>query len=121
MGTAMGELASVCRNNKINIKFGIHPVAGRMPGQMNVLLAEASVPHEWVLEMDEVNPNMESEDVALILGANDVVNSASQEVEGCSIWGMQAIYGRWLRRCGESSVLQAKHRHALGRWQENCG
>lgn len=62
-----------------------------MPGQMNVLLAEASVPHEWVLEMDEVNPNMESEDVALILGANDVVNSASQEVEGCSIWGMPVI------------------------------
>merc|ERR1712232_474174 len=89
--TAMGELASVCRNNKINLKFGVHPVAGRMPGQMNVLLAEASVPHEWVLEMDEVNPNMESEDVALILGANDVVNSASQEVEGCSIWGMPVI------------------------------
>merc|ERR1712050_54575 len=88
---AMGELASVCRNNKINLKFGVHPVAGRMPGQMNVLLAEASVPHEWVLEMDEVNPNMESEDVALTLGANDVVNSASQEVEGCSIWGMPVI------------------------------
>merc|ERR1712113_980785 len=86
-----GELASILRSNKINIKFGIHPVAGRMPGQMNVLLAEASVPHEWVLEMDEVNPNMESEDVALILGANDVVNSASQEVEGCSIWGMPVI------------------------------
>merc|ERR1712157_456410 len=55
---------------------------------MNVLLAEASVPHEWVLEMEEVNPTMENEDVALILGANDVVNSASQEVEGCSIWGV---------------------------------
>merc|ERR1712099_137627 len=89
--TAMGELASTCRNNKINLKFGVHPVAGRMPGQMNALLAEASVLHEWVLEMDEVNPNMESEDVVLILGANDVVNSAAQEVEGCSIWGMPVI------------------------------
>merc|ERR1719277_2518291 len=55
--TAMGELAAVCRANKINLKFGVHPVAGRMPGQMNVLLAEASVPHDWVLEMDEVNPD----------------------------------------------------------------
>merc|ERR1719253_1548802 len=89
--TAMGELAQCLRGHNINLKFGVHPVAGRMPGQMNVLLAEASVPHEWVLEMDEVNPNMESEDVALILGANDVVNSASQEVEGCSIWGMPVI------------------------------
>merc|ERR1711862_806599 len=77
--TAMGELANILREKKINIKFGIHPVAGRMPGQMNVLLAEASVPHDWVLEMDEVNPDMENNDLALILGANDVVNSAAQE------------------------------------------
>merc|ERR1711957_239540 len=72
-------------------KFGVHPVAGRMPGQMNVLLAEAGVPHEWVLEMDEVNPDMEKQDVVLIVGANDVVNSAAQEVEGCAIWGMPVI------------------------------
>merc|ERR1711972_473940 len=89
--TAMGELAAVCRNNKINLKFGVHPVAGRMPGQMNVLLAEASVPHEWVLEMDEVNPDMESNDVVLVVGANDVVNSAALEVEGCSIAGMPVL------------------------------
>jgi len=78
--TAMGELANVLRSKKINLKFGVHPVAGRMPGQMNVLLAEASVPHEWVLEMDEVNPDMENNDVVLVVGANDVVNSAAQEV-----------------------------------------
>jgi len=88
---AMGELAAVLRANKINLKFGVHPVAGRMPGQMNVLLAEASVPHDWVLEMDEVNPNMENEDVVLVVGANDVVNSAALEVEGCAIWGMPVI------------------------------
>merc|ERR1712160_128589 len=58
---------------------------------MNVLLAEASVPHEWVLEMDEVNPVMEKQDVVLVVGANDVVNSAAIEVEGCSIWGMPVI------------------------------
>merc|ERR1719343_186260 len=89
--TAMGELANVLRSKKINLKFGVHPVAGRMPGQMNVLLAEASVPHEWVLEMDEVNPDMESNDVVLVVGANDVVNSSAIEIEGCAIWGMPVI------------------------------
>lgn len=89
--TAMGELASTLRANNIKLKFGVHPVAGRMPGQMNVLLAEAGVPHEWVLEMDEVNPDMENNDVVLVVGANDVVNSAAQEIEGCAIWGMPVI------------------------------
>lgn len=89
--TALGELANLMRSKGINIKFGVHPVAGRMPGQMNVLLAEAGVPHEWVLEMDEVNPTMEKEDVVIAIGANDVVNSAAQEVEGCAIWGMPVI------------------------------
>jgi len=89
--TAMGELANACRENGIALKFGVHPVAGRMPGQMNVLLAEAGVPHEWVLEMDEVNPDMDKQDVVLVVGANDVVNSAAQEVEGCAIWGMPVI------------------------------
>merc|ERR1719491_2434181 len=88
---AIGELANVLRANKINLKFGVHPVAGRMPGQMNVLLAEASVPHDWVLEMDEVNPDMENQDVVLVVGANDVVNSAAIEVEGCAIWGMPVL------------------------------
>jgi NAD(P) transhydrogenase len=87
----VGELAKICHENDINMEFGIHPVAGRMPGQMNVLLAEAGVPYDWVKEMDEVNPDMESFDLCLIIGANDVVNSAAQEVEGCSIWGMPVI------------------------------
>ena len=89
--TAMGELAQQLRAHHINLKFGVHPVAGRMPGQMNVLLAEAGVPHEWVLEMDEVNPDMENFDVVLVVGANDVVNSAAKELEGCAIWGMPVI------------------------------
>merc|ERR1711972_185903 len=89
--TAMGEIASVLQSHKINLKFGVHPVAGRMPGQMSVLLAEAGVPHEWVLEMDEVNPDMENNDVVLVVGANDVVNSAAIEIEGCAIWGMPVI------------------------------
>merc|ERR1712048_356208 len=88
---SVGELASVCRQAGIEFKFGIHPVAGRMPGQMNVLLAEAGVPHEWVLEMTEVNPDMEKFDVAMCIGSNDIVNSAAVEIEGCSIWGMPVV------------------------------
>merc|ERR1719284_1050926 len=88
---SVGEIARICRDNGVTVKFGIHPVAGRMPGQMNVLLAEAGVPHEWVLEMDEVNPDMQKFDVCLVIGANDITNSAAQEVEGCSIWGMPVI------------------------------
>mmetsp|Transcript_58788 Transcript_58788/g.127164 ORF Transcript_58788/g.127164 Transcript_58788/m.127164 type:complete len:1032 (+) Transcript_58788:78-3173(+) len=88
---SVGEIATVCRANGVNVRFGIHPVAGRMPGQMNVLLAEAGVPHEWVFEMDEVNPEMDKFDVCLIVGANDITNSAAQEVEGCAIWGMPVI------------------------------
>eukprot|EP00448_Togula_jolla_P018056 CAMPEP_0170590556 /NCGR_PEP_ID=MMETSP0224-20130122/11933_1 /TAXON_ID=285029 /ORGANISM="Togula jolla, Strain CCCM 725" /LENGTH=1034 /DNA_ID=CAMNT_0010914361 /DNA_START=47 /DNA_END=3151 /DNA_ORIENTATION=- len=88
---SVGEIATVCRNNGVNVRFGIHPVAGRMPGQMNVLLAEAGVPHEWVFEMDEVNPEMDKFDCVLIVGANDITNSAAQEVEGCPIWGMPVI------------------------------
>merc|ERR1711924_397569 len=88
---AIGDIAKTCMENGINVKFAIHPGAGRMPGQMNVLLAEAGVPHEWVLEMDEVNPGMEDNDLVLVVGANDVVNSAALEVEGCAIWGMPVI------------------------------
>merc|ERR1719502_2153325 len=88
---AISDIASTLRNKGIQAKFGIHPVAGRMPGQMNVLLAEAGVPHDWVLEMDEVNPDMEKIDVCLVVGANDITNSAAQEVEGCAIWGMPVI------------------------------
>jgi len=62
-----------------------------MGGQMNVLLAEAGVPYEWVLEMDEVNPDIANADVCLVVGANDITNSAAQEIEGCSIWGMPVI------------------------------
>merc|ERR1711920_259598 len=88
---AVAELASALRGADIECRFGIHPVAGRMPGQMNVLLAEAGVPYDWVLEMDEVNPDMEKVDVCLVMGANDITNSAAQEVEGCPIWGMPVI------------------------------
>uniref|UniRef100_A0A7S2KUE5 proton-translocating NAD(P)(+) transhydrogenase n=1 Tax=Zooxanthella nutricula TaxID=1333877 RepID=A0A7S2KUE5_9DINO len=89
--SAMGEIASVLRSSKINLKFGVHPVAGRMPGQMNVLLAEAGVPYDWVLEMEEINPDFESTDVCVVIGANDITNSAAEEDEDCPIAGMPVL------------------------------
>merc|ERR1719326_2812015 len=88
---AVGDVAKSLMEAGIEVKFGIHPVAGRMPGQMNVLLAEAGVPYEWVEEMDEVNPHMDDQDVALVIGANDITNSAAQEVEDCPIAGMPVV------------------------------
>merc|ERR1719439_40611 len=88
---AVTDIATTLMDKGVNVGFSIHPVAGRMPGQMNVLLAEAGVPYEWVHEMDEVNPDMDKVDVVICAGCNDIVNSASQEIEGCSIWGMPVI------------------------------
>merc|ERR1712232_842785 len=73
------QIAKTLRDKDIEVRFGIHPVAGRMPGQMNVLLAEAGVPYDWVQEMEEVNPDMESVDTCLIVGANDTTNSGAVE------------------------------------------
>ena len=88
---AMKELQSLLEENSAEVVYGIHPVAGRMPGHMNVLLAEADVPYELLLEMDEVNPRMESYDVAIVIGANDVVNPAAREMAGSPIYGMPII------------------------------
>jgi len=85
------ELQELLEKNGCEVNFGIHPVAGRMPGHMNVLLAEADVPYEQLLEMDEINPRMESVDVCIVIGANDVVNPAARENEGSPIYGMPII------------------------------
>jgi NAD(P) transhydrogenase subunit beta len=85
------ELAVLLEKNGAEVSFGIHPVAGRMPGHMNVLLAEADVPYDQLLEMDEINPRMEQVDVAIVIGANDVVNPAARENEGSPIYGMPVI------------------------------
>merc|ERR550532_3161105 len=76
---SVASIAKTLRDKGIVVRFGIHPVAGRMPGQMNVLLAEAGVPYDWVEEMDEVNPDMDNIDTCLIVGANDTTNSGAQE------------------------------------------
>jgi len=88
---AVRELAEMLEDNGAEVRFAIHPVAGRMPGHMNVLLAEANVPYENLHEMDDVNPIMENIDVCIVIGANDVVNPAAREEEGSPIYGMPVI------------------------------
>lgn len=87
----VGALATALRENDVEAIFVIHPVAGRMPGQMNVLLAEADVDHTWVKEMDEVNEQMKDMDVTFCIGSNDIVNSAAQDDPTCPIAGMPVI------------------------------
>jgi H+-translocating NAD(P) transhydrogenase subunit beta len=85
------ELAELLEARGIEVIYGIHPVAGRMPGHMNVLLAEANVPYEVLKEMDEVNPEFATADVALVVGANDVVNPAAKTTPGAPIYGMPIL------------------------------
>ncbi len=85
------ELQELLENNGCEVVYAIHPVAGRMPGHMNVLLAEADVPYDLLLEMDAINPRMEGFDVAIVIGANDVVNTAAREQEDSPIYGMPII------------------------------
>jgi NAD(P) transhydrogenase subunit beta len=89
--SAVSELSSRLRAKKKNVRFGIHPVAGRLPGHMNVLLAEAKVPYDIVLEMDEINSDFPDTDIVMILGANDIVNPAAQEDPNSPIAGMPVL------------------------------
>jgi NAD(P) transhydrogenase subunit beta len=85
------ELGELLEKNGCEVNFAIHPVAGRMPGHMNVLLAEANVPYEQLVEMDDINPRLPNTDVAIVIGANDVVNPAAREDENSPIYGMPII------------------------------
>jgi H+-translocating NAD(P) transhydrogenase subunit beta len=88
---AVKDMAKLLESKGVEVKYAIHPVAGRMPGHMNVLLAEANVPYEALKEMDEVNPELKTTDVALVVGANDVVNPAARTTPGAPIYGMPIL------------------------------
>ena len=97
--TLSGELADLLQEKGVNVRYAIHPVAGRMPGHMNVLLAEADVPYPKLLEMEDANEDMGSTDVVLVIGANDVVNPAARHDTSSPLYGMPILDVDKARTC----------------------
>ena len=128
----VNEITKILREKGVNVRFAIHPVAGRMPGHMNVLLAEAKVPYDIVFEMDEINDEFPDVDVSVVIGANDIVNPSALDEPDSPIAGMPVLEvwkgkttivlkrGMAAGYAGvrEPAVLQGKHPHAVRRREE---
>jgi NAD(P) transhydrogenase subunit beta len=131
------EFEKALENKGVEVSYAIHPVAGRMPGHMNVLLAEADVPYDKLKEMDDVNPQLPNTDVVIVIGANDVVNPAAETDPGSPIYGMPIIKAntakniivmkrRWPKdmRGSRKELFYVKTRMLFGdaktRWKSDC-